>query len=102
MGRSFSNLVNDLAEWSNKIKCKYKYDNKKYKTLGIIYKDCEFCLEFTNFKDDLAEYKCLCYNKNYQKKFDENLKKGFVNKYTFSNYDIRKFILLWQKGLYPY
>ena len=26
------------------------------------------------FKNNLIEYKCLCCNKNYQKKFDENLK----------------------------
>ena len=30
-----------------------------------------------NFKYDLTEYKCLCCNKNYQQKFDENLKKRF-------------------------
>ena len=29
----------------------------------------------TNIKDDLIEYICLCCNKNYQKTFDENLKK---------------------------
>ena len=27
----------------------------------------------------LPEYKCLYCNKNYQKKFDEGLRKGFVN-----------------------
>ena len=39
--------------------------------------------EYTNVKDDLIEYKCLCCNRNYQKKFDENLKKCFVNTYKF-------------------
>ena len=29
----------------------------------------------TNIKDDLIEYNCLCCDKNYQKTFDENLKK---------------------------
>ena len=28
----------------------------------------------TGFKDDLIEYKCLCYKKNNQHKFDEKLK----------------------------
>ena len=28
-------------------------------------------------KDDEIEYKCLCYNKNYKKQFDETLKKRF-------------------------
>ena len=56
-----------------------------------------------NFKDDLIEYKCLCCTKNYQKKFDEQLKKQqFFNAYTFSNHDIYKLILLLQKGVYPY
>ena len=32
-------------------------------------------LEYTGFKDDLIEYKMLGCNKNYLKKFDENLKK---------------------------
>ena len=40
-----------------------------------MYKDCKCCLEYTNFKEYLIQYKCLCCNKNYQKKFDENLKK---------------------------
>ena len=34
--------------------------------------------------------------------FDENLKKRFVNTYRFSNHDNNKFILLLQKGVYPY
>ena len=41
-------------------------------------------------------------NKNYQKKLDENLKKKFANTYKFVNQEINKFILLLQKGLYPY
>ena len=35
------------------------------------------------------------------KKFDENLKKLFLNIYKFSNHDIIMFILLLQKGVYP-
>ena len=42
------------------------------------------------------------FNKNYQNKFDENLMKQFVNTCKFSNHDINKFILLMQKGVYPY
>ena len=30
-------------------------------------------LEYTNFKDDLREYKYLCYNKSFQNKFNEKL-----------------------------
>ena len=55
-----------------------------------------------NFKDDLIEHKCLCCNKNYQRKFDERLKKRFFNTYKFSNNDNKKLILLLRKGVYPY
>ena len=33
--------------------------------LRIRYKYCRYFLEYTNFKDNLIEYKCLCCNKNY-------------------------------------
>ena len=51
---------------------------------------------------NLIEYKCLCCNKNYQKKFNGNLKKRFFNTYRLSKHDINKFILLLQKVVYPY
>ena len=51
--------------------------------------------------DDLVECKCLCCNKNYQHKFDENLKEQFFNTYKFFNHDNNKFILLLQKSVYP-
>ena len=59
-------------------------------------------LEYTNAKDDLLEYICLCCNKNHQKKFDKNFKKIFANTYTFSNHDLNEFILLLPKGVNPY
>ena len=43
---------------------------KKCETCEIKYKYCDYFLEYKNFKDDLIEYKDLCCNKNYQKKFD--------------------------------
>ena len=48
----------------------YKHDEKKCETSGIKYKYCECFLEYTNFKDNLIEYKCLCCNKNYLKIID--------------------------------
>ena len=48
------------------------------------------------------KYKSLCCNKNYQQKFDEKLKERFFNTCKFSNHDINKFILLFQKSVYPY
>ena len=102
MASSLSDLVDNLAERIHKIRCKYGHDKEQCETCGIKYKDCNSCLECTNAKDDLIEYKCLFCNKNYQKTFDENLKKQFVSTYKFSNRDINKFILLLRKGVYPY
>ena len=47
-------------------------------------------------------YKCLSCNKDYSNKLGEELKKKFKNKFTSSNNDINKFILLLRKGVYPY
>ena len=44
----------------------------------------------------------MSYNKDYQHKFDEKLKERFFDTYKFSNHDDKKFILLLQKGVYPY
>ena len=55
-----------------------------------------------NFKDDLIEYKCLCWRKNYQHKFNEKLKERFFNACKFSNNDNNKFISLLRKSVYPY
>ena len=64
---SLSNLANNIAEGIHKIRYKYGNDNKKYKTCGIRYKNCECCLEYTNVKDVLVVYNCLFCNKNCQK-----------------------------------
>ena len=102
MVSSLSNLVNNLPEGIHRIKCKFGLDNKKYETCGIKYKHCDCFLEYKIFKDDLIEYKYLSCNKSYQRKFDEKLKGTFFNAYKFSNHDNNKFILLLQKGVYPY
>ena len=96
MASSLSNLVNNLSEGIHRIKCKF------CERCGIKYKYCDCFLEYTNFKDDSIEYKCLCCTKNYQQKFDEKGKEHFLNTYTFSNQDNKKFILLLRKGAYPY
>ena len=54
---------------------------------------CYCFLGYTNFKNDLIEYKCLSCNKDYQHKFDVKLKERFFNTHIFSNYDNNKFIL---------
>ena len=71
---SLSNLVNNNSEGIHRIKGKYGPDDKKCETCGIIYKYCSCFLEYTNFKDDLIEFKCLCCNESYQQKFDKKVK----------------------------
>ena len=44
----------------------------------------------------------MCCNKNYQKAFDENLKRGFASTNKFANHDINNFFSLLQKDAYPY
>ena len=94
MASSLSNLVNNLSEGIHRIKCKFGHDDKKYETCVIKYKYYNCFLEYSNFKDDLIECKCLRCNKSCQRKFDEKLKERFFNTYKFSNHDNNKFILL--------
>ena len=68
MASSLSNLVNNLPEGIHRIKCIYGHSNKKCETFGIKYKSYEGFLECANFEDNLIKYKCLCCNKNHQKK----------------------------------
>ena len=42
-------------------------------------------------KVDLLISKCLRYNRNYQKRFDKDLKKQFPRIYEFGKVDINKF-----------
>ena len=91
MASSLSNLVNNLSEGVHKIKCKYGHNDKKCETCRIQYKYCDCFLEYSNFNDDLIEYKCLCCNKNYKQKFDEKLKNQFFNTYKFSNHGNDKY-----------
>ena len=81
---------------------KYRHDDIKCETCGIRYRYSDCLHEYTNFKDDLIEYICLCYNKNNQETLEENLKERFFNTCKFSNHDDNKFILLFWKYVYPY
>ena len=57
MASSLSNLVNNLSEGRNRIKCKLWNDDKKCETWWIKYKYCNCFLEYANFEDNLIEYK---------------------------------------------
>ena len=97
-----SNLVNNIFQETHETKCKHGHDDKKCETCVITLEVRDVFLEYTNFKDNSIEYKCLCCNKNNQQKFDEKLKERFINTYKFSNQDNIKFIFLLQKCDYPY
>ena len=68
MASSLSNLFDNVSEGIHIIKFKCRHDDKKCETCGIKCKYCDCFLEYKNFKDDLIEYKCLCFTKNYQQK----------------------------------
>ena len=74
MASSLSNLVNNLSKGIHRIKCKFEQNYKTCETWGIRYKYCNCFPEYTNFKGDIIEYKCLCCNKNYEHKCNEKLK----------------------------
>ena len=56
---------------------------------------------YESVKDNLMKYKCLCCSKEYSNMINEELKK-IKNTPTFSNNDIKKFIFLLGKRVYPY
>ena len=87
MGRSLSNLVDNLAEGIHKIKW-----NKRLRSI----------FEYGSIKESLMKYKFLSCYKEYLTKIDNELKKRLNNTFKFSNNDINKFILLLIKDVYPY
>ena len=66
MANSLSTLANKLSEEIHKNKCKYGLDNQKCQTYRIKYKYSDLFFEYTKYRDDLIEYRCLCCNKDYQ------------------------------------
>ena len=83
-------LVNNLAECIHKIKCKYENDDKKVKLAELNTNIATFF-----FKRWFNIIKMFMLQQEISKKFDEII-------YKFSNHDINMFILLLQKGVYPY
>ena len=83
---SLSSLVNDLSEIYSK-KCKDK--------------NCKSKSNFIGLKNNELHYECNNREK-IQSKPINGLTKKFLNTYEFCNRDINKFILLFQKGVYPY
>ena len=100
MAGLLTNLGNNFDKWIHEIYCKYDHIDKKCETWGTKYKVCECCLQYTSVKEDLIKYKCC--HKNYQRIFDENIKKWLDNTYKFSNHHISKCILILQKCVHQY
>ena len=85
MATSLPNLVDNLTEGTNKIKCK----------------DCDCFLKYEIVKENSIKYKFTFCNKDYSNITDEELKKRFKNTFKFPNNDTNKFILLLRKGAHP-
>ena len=56
-------LVNNLTERIHEIKCKHRYNDRKYETFTVKYKYCKCCIEHTSVIVDLIKCKCLCCHK---------------------------------------
>ena len=54
------------------------------------------------FKDDQLIFRCFECKNNYKKDINKDLIKKFASTYEFCNENIKKFILLLRKGVYPY
>ena len=53
MAKSLSNLVNNLSEGINRVKCKFINNDKRCETCTIKYKYYDCFPEYIYFKDDL-------------------------------------------------
>ena len=100
MASPLSNLVDDLSEGIHRIKWKLGLDDEKCGTCIIKYNYRKCFLQYTNFKENLIERKCLFCSKYYQHYFDERLKEKFFNTHKFSNQGNNNFILLLRKRIY--
>ena len=86
MSIPLSNLVSNLSEGLHNDKCIA----------------CTSSLDYMTTKDEQLIFRCFRRKQNYKKDFNEELIQRFANTYEFCNEDIKKFILLLRKGVYPY
>ena len=83
MSTSLSKLVDNLSEGLHECK------------------DCKSYLDYVLIKDNKLIFRCFICKKNYEKDFNTELIQRFTNIYEFCNGDLKKFILLLRKGVYP-
>ena len=86
MSSSLSKFVDNLSEGFHNNKCL----------------DCESCLDYIKTKNEKLILKCFNCKTYYEKDFNAELMKRFVNTYEFSNGNLNKFILLLRNGVYSY
>ena len=86
MSTSLSKLVDNLSEGLHTNRCV----------------DCKSCLDYMKTKDEKLIFRCFSCKKNYEKDFNKELIKRFVNTYNFCDNDLNKFILLLIKGVYSH
>ena len=72
------------------------------KNFGDKCRDSKSELNYMSFKYNQLTFQCFEYKSSYIKDFHKELIKRFANTYGFCNGDIKKFILLLRKGVYPY
>ena len=86
MSTSLSKLVDNLSDGLHNNRCV----------------DCKSCLDYMKTKDEKLIFRCFSCKKNYEKDFNKELIQRFANTYEFCKGDLKKFILLLRKGVYPY
>ena len=86
MSMPLSKLIDNLSEGIHNNKCA----------------DCESCLDYIKTKNEKLILKCFNCEQYYRKTFNKELIKRFKSTYEFCNKDLKKFILLLRKGVYPY
>ena len=66
------------------------------------YIKCKSNLCFVRVINEKLIFKCIDCEKEYEKEFNKELIERFANTYKFCDNDLDKFIMLLQKGVYPY
>ena len=102
MASSSSNLVNNLSERFDKIKCKYGHDDKKCVTYIIKYQHFNCFLEYTNFKDDLLNTYVYIVTKIINKSLMKNQRNNFLIDTNFLTMKTIKLFYCCENGVSSY
>ena len=86
MATSLSKLIDNLTEGIHNDKCI----------------KCKSSLCYMRVTDKKLIFRCFDCKKNYEKEINKELLERFSNTYEFCDKDLNKFVMLLQKGVYPY